>query len=143
MAAQRPDPRSPKEREDRVTRSFPRARAAAAMALVCALALVTLGARDAGAQPPLPTPRPTTLPAPLPTLIPEIIVCRGLDERVPTDAISAAELDPASIAGYRQPCYPNRPPGPWNGIRGYLDLQRRGVPYHPLFNGLVWRCGCG
>ncbi len=69
------------------------------------------------------------------------IACRGLDKYVPQQVINDALANPSSVQGYGARCYPSQPPSPYNLTRHYLSL-RRPVPYHPLFNGLIYKCGC-
>jgi hypothetical protein len=61
---------------------------------------------------------------------------------VPGAAINAALANQAGVFGYGMLCYPNRPPGPYNGLRTHLSLRNAGIPYHPVYNGLVFKCGC-
>jgi len=82
-----------------------------------------------------PTPTPTPLAAGGPQLGP------SLTGRVPAAAIAAALADPSSVWGWNVPCNPNVPVGPHNPLRRTLRLQNPNVPYHPLFNGLVFACG--
>ena len=77
-------------------------------------------------------------PAPLP---PE--VCVYAQAVVPNPVLAAAVANPASVAGYDELCYPNRPTGPtFNVIRRFLGLENPNVAYHPMFNTVVWKCGC-
>lgn len=69
-------------------------------------------------------------------------VCPRLSGRVPGAAISEAMANPASVNGWGQRCIPSQPAGPTNGLRTHLGLQNESLAYHPLFNGLIWRCGC-
>ena len=39
-------------------------------------------------------------------------------------------------------CNPNVPPSPYNILRTRLSMQNAAKPYHPMFNPLVWSCGC-
>jgi hypothetical protein len=62
---------------------------------------------------------------------------------VPQAAISDAMANPGAYGGWDLPCNPNLPPnGALNPMRRHLDLLSSTKPYHPLYNGLVWRCGC-
>lgn len=102
--------------------------------------------------PPTPTPtlRPPTATATAtageatPTVQPpgEAVQCELLADRVPPAAIHAALANPASVEGWNELCYPNRPPDPFNVPRRSLSLKNPGLPYHPIYNGLVFRCGC-
>ena len=84
---------------------------------------------------PTAAPSATPLPAGGPSVAP------GLAGRVPAAAIAAALADPSSVAGWDRPCNPNVPDSPRNGRRRTLRLQNPSVPYHPLFNTLVFTCG--
>ena len=68
--------------------------------------------------------------------------CPGLIVLVPREALNHALADPAHVAGFKQACNLSLPPGPHNPLRIDLGLQNPNLPYHPLFNGLAWRCGC-
>lgn len=61
---------------------------------------------------------------------------------VPAAVLSAAISRPDSVAGWGIACNPNLQESPWNVRRAWLSLQYTGKPYHPLYNGLAWRCGC-
>lgn len=85
----------------------------------------------ASAQAPAPAPQAWSFP-----------ICPGTDRRVPPAVIAAASMDPDSVGGFGELCNPGVPEGPMNGRRSYVGLRAPGLPYHPMFNGLVWRCGC-
>jgi hypothetical protein len=68
--------------------------------------------------------------------------CARLQGRVPQAVINDALANPSSIFGWDLPCNPSLPPGPNNPLRRQLGLRNASVPYHPVFNGLVWKCGC-
>lgn len=87
-----------------------------------------------------PTPPSAASPSPPPGGAGE--VCLGLASRVPAAVIAQAMQNPASINGWNQLCQPNLPPSPWNIQRRRLTVSAESRPYHPLFNGLAWRCGC-
>jgi hypothetical protein len=87
-------------------------------------------------------PGPTRTPAPTATPSAGPAPCPGLRGRVPDAVILDALANPDHIGGWGQRCQPNLPPGPTNGLRTRLTIQQTGKPYHPLFNGLVYRCGC-
>ena len=93
-------------------------------------------------EPPTPGPGTPTAPPPTggPPLSPE--VCDGLGQRVPQVVIDAAVANPQSVSGWGELCNPNVPPAPWNGQRHYLGLRSSGQPYHPVYNSVVWQCGC-
>ena len=99
-------------------------------------------------QPPLPTaigptdtpapPEPTATPAP-----PDPAVCPRLAARLPQAAIDAALADPSRVGGWGVPCRVGQPLGPMNPPRRWLDLRNGNLPWHPVFNGVVFKCGCG
>lgn len=70
------------------------------------------------------------------------VVCPRLASQAPRAAIDLAMANPASVNGWGQRCIPSQPAGPTNGLRTQLGLQNASQVYHPLFNGLTWRCGC-
>ncbi len=90
-----------------------------------------------------PTRTPTAPPAPQATATPvSPQVCQGLAAQVPAAVINQAQSNPASVNGWGLRCNPSQPPAPWNGLRSWLTLHNSGAVYHPLYNGLVWKCGC-
>ncbi len=100
--------------------------------------------------PPTVTPRPTNTPGggggtaePTPPLTPNPDTCDFISNgRVPNAAINAATANPDTVYGWEQLCFPNRPAGPFNQLRDKLSLRNPAAPYHPIYNGLVWKCGC-
>ena len=97
---------------------------------------------------PFPVPQVTVL-------VPETplgCVCRITRLKVPQAFIDMALANPPAIMGWNLPQNPNKPGSPpfptpghdWppNPRRTCLDLQNRGVPFHPLFNSVLWRAGC-
>jgi hypothetical protein len=82
-----------------------------------------------------------TMPSPTPTLVVGQ-VCDNIKNRVPAAAINAAVANPASVQGWGMLCNPSLPPSVWNQPRSWLSMRNPGVPYNPLFNSLVWSCGC-
>lgn len=110
----------------------------------------------AEAEPPMqdtPTPIPPTAVPPTavpPTALPPTVdptedlgrVCPQIIGRVPQAAIQAAIANPAAVAGYNQPHDPAKPLGPNNPLRTWLSLRSLASPYHPLFNGLLFKAGC-
>lgn len=97
---------------------------------------------------PFPVPQVTVL-------VPEEpagCVCRITRQKVPRAYIDLALANPPSIMGWNQLQNPNKPGSPpyptprhdWppNPRRTCLDLQNRAVPFHPLFNSVLWRAGC-
>ncbi len=91
---------------------------------------------------PSATPEGPTPVPPTPTRDPNASICEIAANKVPGAVINAATGNPQSVAGYGLRCNPNLPAGPLNPERGWLSLRNPGLPYHPLFNGLVWKCGC-
>ncbi len=89
---------------------------------------------------PTVTPRPTS-GAWQPTA-PDPSVCPGLDTKVPQVVLDDAMANPDSVQGWMILCNPNLLPSPWNTYRDKLTLQDPGKPYNPLFNSVVWKCGC-
>lgn len=90
---------------------------------------------------PGPGGEPTSV-VPTPTLMTEPMICDNIKSRVPNAVLNDAATAPDKIAGYKQPCNPNLPPGVNNPLRHYLGLRNPAAAYHPLFNGVIWRCGC-
>lgn len=90
-------------------------------------------------RPPLPTAiGPTATPAP-----PDPAACPRLAARIPKAAIDAALADPSRVGGWGVPCRVGQPLGPMNPPRRWLDLRNGNLPWHPVFNGVVFKCGCG
>lgn len=91
-----------------------------------------------------PTPSPTaTPPAPTPapaTSSPQI--SPGLAGKVPPSVISQALAQPNRVGGWGEPMNPNKPVGPDNPLRTCLTLRNPNQPYHPIFNGLVFKAHC-
>lgn len=88
-------------------------------------------------------------------LVPELpagCVCRITRIKVPQAFIDMALANPPAIMGWNTLQNPNKPGSPpfptpghdWppNPRRTCLDLQNRAVPFHPLFNSVLWRAGC-
>jgi hypothetical protein len=70
------------------------------------------------------------------------MVCPYLLGRVPAPVINFAQANPQTVRGWGELCNPSLPPGIWNGTRRYLRLQNMGARYHPLFNPVIFVCGC-
>lgn len=91
-----------------------------------------------------PTPTATqapTNPTPGGPLTPRI--CDTLRSRVPQAVIANAVANAAQVQGFGQPCNVNIPPDPIsNPPRRHLSLLNPSVPWNPLFNDLVYQCGC-
>jgi hypothetical protein len=88
------------------------------------------------------TPAPPTVPPTAGTPAPEPEVCPDLERMVPQPAIDNALANPATVQGWLMLCNPNVPPSIWNTYRRYLGLQNSGKPYNPLFNSVIYKCGC-
>jgi hypothetical protein len=84
-----------------------------------------------------PTATPPGQPPP-----PNPEVCPFIQNRVPAVVIQAAMANPAMVRGWHERCNPSAPPNPSNGLRGSLSVLNIGVPFHPTFNPVVWKCGC-
>jgi hypothetical protein len=92
---------------------------------------------------PFPTATPTPGPSPTPSPTPRIpLECPGLGRLVPAPVIADALANPDKVGGWLAPCAPSLPPGPANPPKMRLSLRQVSKPYHPLFNGLVYKCGC-
>ena len=68
--------------------------------------------------------------------------CPQVESKAPAAALALALSSPASLSGYNTPCNPNVPQSPVNPIRRHVTLRNVNLPYHPLYNGFVLRCGC-
>ncbi len=83
--------------------------------------------------PPVPTP---------PYSGPEIPkACPNVSRYVPAAVIANALANPTTIQGWGQLCFPSQPPSPYNVRRTWLVLDRP-VAFHPLYNSVVYECGC-
>ena len=69
-------------------------------------------------------------------------VSRNLRSSVPQAVLDQALANPERVSGYNQLERPSLPPGPYNRRRSCLTLQNPNLPYHPLFNSLVFRASC-
>jgi CubicO group peptidase (beta-lactamase class C family) len=99
------------------------------------------------APPASPTPEPSATTAPeIPTQVPPVNiqpeVCGSAEARVSAAIRAAALANPAGVLGYGQRCFPSQPASPFNPLRDKLDLQHPNRPFHPIFNPLVFTCGC-
>jgi len=82
-------------------------------------------------------------PTPTATRIAVGGVCPDVgDGRVPNDVFNRVFIDPSRTGGWGELCHPSLPPSIWNVRRSWLSLVDPAKPYHPLFNGMVWKCGC-
>jgi hypothetical protein len=82
---------------------------------------------------------------PVPTITPPPVnpeVCDLAKANVPAAVIGAALASPGSVVGHGQLCNPNVPASTINHTRDRLSLEFSSRPYHPLYNNLVWKCGC-
>lgn len=72
--------------------------------------------------------------------------CRGLFEKMTSKeermAIFNALFEPEKVRGYGELCNANIPGSPYNSTKRYLQLLDPGKPFHPLYNPLVYKCGC-
>jgi hypothetical protein len=94
-----------------------------------------------------PTPTSTREPSPTSVAPPSStpggpVVCPHLIGRVPRVAIDVALADPQRVFGWNMLCNPSVPESRFNQRRRQLSLSNIGLAYHPLYNGLVYRCGC-
>jgi hypothetical protein len=105
------------------------------------------------ATPTATTVRPTNTPGPSPTGGPTAAptatagpaigsMCPGLDTMVPPAVVANALANPTGIQGWNTLCNPNLPPSPFNLLRTHLSLQSISKPYNPLFNSVIYKCGC-
>jgi hypothetical protein len=62
--------------------------------------------------------------------------------RVPPVVIDAAIANPDRMSGWGEPANANIPPSPLNPLRTLLSIRSPAVPFHPLFNPLVFKAGC-
>jgi len=69
-------------------------------------------------------------------------VCKIVRDQVPAATIEHALANPARVFGWQILLDPGKPDQPPNPRRACLDLQNRGIHFHPLFNGVLWRAGC-
>ncbi len=85
---------------------------------------------------------PPTLPPPPTVPGGAAFACDFVQGRVPAAVINAALANPSSIQGYNQLQNPGVPEGPWNLRRTALSLRSISAPWHPLYNGLIYKAGC-
>jgi hypothetical protein len=115
---------------------------AAVFALECS-AVIPPTAKPTGVQ---PTGQPSGVPTGVQPTVPPTAVagnaCDFIKNKVPQAVINSGLSNPASVQGWDQFCYPSQPPSPYNGKRSWLSIQNPGVAYNPLYNGLIWKCGC-
>ncbi len=87
-----------------------------------------------------PSEVPTSTSPPTPGLQPG--VCAFILNRVPPVAIAAAIANPDSTGGWGERAVPGLPASPFNPPRHWLTIQSVSLPYHPLYNGLIYKAGC-
>jgi hypothetical protein len=113
-------------------------------ALTCQAAVATNTPPSGGATNTPPpgggTPKPPT-PAPV-TPIPNPQTCNFILSRVPGNVINDAMANKSSVAGYDMLCNPKLPASNWNVKREYLSLMAPSKPFHPIYNTVIWKCGC-
>ena len=88
-----------------------------------------------------PTSPATSTPTP-PPAHPDAMACPRLDIKVPRAVIDAALANPAAVAGWGHYCWHHLKPSPFNQLRRALDITNPNKPYHPMYNPLVFKCGC-
>lgn len=94
------------------------------------------------------SPPPPTTAAPtevVPTRTPDPgapEACDFILSRVPRAVIDDALANPVTVAGWNQLANPSAPPSPYNQPRRMLSLRNIGVPFHPLFNPVIYKAGC-
>jgi hypothetical protein len=101
---------------------------------------VTYTSGQGPAQPTAPV-----APSPAPTEVPWMLpagVCPQIADRVPRADIEHAVAEPARIAGYNQLERPGLRPGPYNRQRSHLTVRVLALPYHPIWNDLVYSASC-
>jgi hypothetical protein len=82
-----------------------------------------------------PTAHPTGAP-------PAVRVCPVVSQRVPAVVVANALANPQRVYGWGMPVDPGKPVSPANPLRTSLSLRNVGIPYHPIWNSVVWRSGC-
>jgi hypothetical protein len=68
--------------------------------------------------------------------------CTFVNNRAPAAAIADALANPDGVPGWGMLCNPSVPPSRINVLRTWLSLQNISMPYHPVGNGLVYKCRC-
>ena len=92
---------------------------------------------DPGGTPATPTPvTPTVAPDP------DAIACPNLETKVPPLVIAVALGSPELVSGWQALCNPALPPSIWNTKRHYLSLRNAGAKWNPLYNDVIYKCGC-
>jgi hypothetical protein len=69
-------------------------------------------------------------------------MCAYVKIRVPQAVINYALANPQRYFGYGMRCNPNVPASPYNVVRSTLGLRNPKALFHPLYNSVVWKCGC-
>jgi hypothetical protein len=104
------------------------------LAIAAAFQLGVVGGRS---RQPDAVPAATVVP---PAITP--LLCGEVLGVVPGAALKLAFDNPGQVNGWLRPNNPNAGISLYNPVRRYLTLQNSNVPYHPLFNGLVFRSSC-
>ena len=91
---------------------------------------------------PTPVNTPVNTPVPQPTFPPSSEVCDQARTVVPASVLASALASPQNIWGYRMLCQPNLAPSPWNVERRHLGIDTPSKLFHPIYNTVVWKCGC-
>jgi len=93
---------------------------------------------------PSPTSPPTKTPVPTTTATPGdgARACDFIKGRVPPAVIAAALANPTRVQGWNLLMNPSAPESVYNQRRRMLSLQNIGVPYHMLYNPVVYKAGC-
>ena len=88
-------------------------------------------------------PPPTGTPSPTATVDPgTLCICPEALRSVPPEVIEHARNNPHLYRDWMQRLDPGKPAGPFNPLKKCLSLKNPSIPYHPLFNGLVWKVNC-
>ena len=82
------------------------------------------------------------VPTPEPPPEPETCVCERVRRQAPAGLIADALANPARYDGWGQRLDLGKPPGPLNPLRQCLNLRHPNLPFHPLWNAVVWKVGC-
>jgi hypothetical protein len=90
----------------------------------------------------VPGPAPLQTPMPQPTVLLPGHECNQVMGKVPNSAVADAFANPTKYWGYGMLCQPNLPRSWWNVERHQLSLAAPNRSYHPIYNSLVWTCGC-
>ena len=69
-------------------------------------------------------------------------ICERVRQEAPPDIVADAIANPEKYFGWGMLLDPNKPAGPMNPLRECLNMQHPNIPFHPLFNNVVWKVGC-